>query len=67
MSRLQQLASPALMDYGGGALRFQELFISTSLLAIDAHLVEHNSFPKEWNDMRAFIEKVSLLSFQLNA
>ena len=67
MSRLQQLASPALMDYGGGALHFQELFISTSLLSIDAHFVKHNAFPKEWLDIKAFLEKVFLSSCYLNA
>ena len=67
MSRLQQVASPALMDYGGGALRFPELFICTSLLSIDAHFVEHNAFHKEWLDMKAFLEKVFLSSCYLNA
>ena len=62
MSRLQQLASPTLMDSTRGALYFQELVISTSLLSIDAHLMEHDAFPKEWMDMKAFIEKVILFS-----
>ena len=67
MSRLQQVASPGLLDYGGGALRFPELFICTSLLSIDVHLMEHNAFPKEWMDMKAFLQKVFLISCKLNA
>lgn len=57
MSRLQQLASPVLMDDGGGFLHYPELVMCTSLLSIDAHLVEHDAFPKEWTNMKAFIEK----------
>jgi hypothetical protein len=66
MSRLQQLASPAFMDSAGGVLHFQELVICTSLLSIDEYFVKHNAFPKEWTDMKAFIEKVILFSCLLN-
>jgi hypothetical protein len=62
MSRLQHLASPALMDSTGGSFRFQELFICTSLVSIDEYFVKHNAFPKEWMDMKAFLQKVILFS-----
>jgi hypothetical protein len=62
MSRLQQVASPALRDYTGGVLCYPELIMCTSLLSIDAHYVEHEAFPKEWTDLKAFIEKVILIS-----
>ena len=55
------------MDYGGGPLHYQELVIFTSLLSTDAHFVEHNAFPKEWTDMKAFIEKVIHFPCYLNA
>jgi hypothetical protein len=58
MSRLQQITSPALMDSVGGALHVQEFLSSGSLLSIDAYFMKHNAFPKEWVDMKAFIEKV---------
>jgi len=66
MSRLQQLASPAFMDNAEGALHFHEMIICTSLLSIDDYFVEHNAFPKEWMDMKAFLEKVILFSCLLN-
>jgi hypothetical protein len=66
LSRLQQLASPALGDSAGGALHVQEFFFSGSLLSIDAYYVEHKAFPKEWVDMKAFLEMVCIFSFYLN-
>jgi hypothetical protein len=65
--RLQQLASPALGDSAGGALHVQEFFFSGSLLSIDAYYVEHKAFPKEWVDMKAFLEMVCIFSFYLSA
>ena len=63
MSRLQQLASPALKDYSGiGIMRYPELVLCTSLVSIDAHYVAHEAFPKEWKDMEAFLEKVFFIS-----
>jgi hypothetical protein len=62
LSRLEQVASPALMDYGVGALGFHELVISTSLVSIDAHYVEHKALPKVWTDIKAFLQKVILIS-----
>jgi hypothetical protein len=67
LSRLQQLASPALGDSAGGALHVQEFFFSGSLLSIDAYYVEHKAFPTEWVDMKAFLEMVCIFSFYLNA
>jgi hypothetical protein len=63
VSRLQQLASPALKDSAGGALHVQEFFFSGSLLSIDAHYLEHNAFPKDWLDMKAFVEMVCIFSY----
>jgi hypothetical protein len=58
VSRLQQLASPSLMDSAGGALHVQEFFFSGSLLSTDAYYMEHDAFPKEWVDMKAFLMTV---------
>jgi hypothetical protein len=66
MSRLQQITSPALMDSAGGALHVQEFLFSGSLLSTDAYFMEHNAFPKEWMDMKAFLEKVFLFSCYLS-
>jgi hypothetical protein len=58
LSRLQQITSPALMDSAGGGLHVQEFFFSGSLLSTDAYYVQHQAFPKEWVDMKAFLELV---------
>jgi hypothetical protein len=63
LSRLQQITSPALMDSVGGALHVQEFFFSGSLLSTDAYYVQHQAFPKEWVDMRAFLELVCIFSY----
>jgi hypothetical protein len=67
VSRLQQLASPSLMDSAGGALHVQEYFFSGSLLSTDAYYVEHDAFPKEWVDMKAFLMMVCNFSSYLSA
>jgi hypothetical protein len=67
VSRLQQLASPSLMDSAGDGLHVHEFFFSSSLLSTDAHYVEQKAFPKEWMDMMAFLEKVCIFSCLLNA
>jgi hypothetical protein len=63
LSRLQQITSPALMDSAGGALHVQEFFFSGSLLTTDAYYVQHEAFPKEWVDMKAFLELVCNFSY----
>jgi hypothetical protein len=64
LSRLQQIISPALMDSaGGGGLHVQEFFFSRSLLSIDAYYVQHQAFPKEWVDIKAFLELVCIFSY----
>jgi hypothetical protein len=60
VSRLQQLASPSLVDSTGGGLHVHEFFFSGSLLSTDAHYIEQKAFPKEWMDMMAFLEKVCI-------
>jgi sRNA-binding protein len=67
VSRLQQLASPFLVDSAGDGLHVHEFFFSGSLLSTDAHYVEQKAFPKEWMDMMAFLEKVCIFSCLLNA
>jgi hypothetical protein len=63
MSRLQQLPSPALKDYSGDEImRYPELVLCTSLANIDAYYEAHEAFPKEWKDIKAFLEKVFLIS-----
>lgn len=44
------------MDSGGDNLHVQGFFVFGSLLSIDAYYVEHKAFPKEWVDMKAFLE-----------
>ena len=66
-SRLQQLASPSLMDSAGGTFHVQGFFFSGSLLSTDAYYVEHKAFPKEWMDMKAFLEMVCLSASLFNA
>jgi hypothetical protein len=63
LSRLQQMTSPALMDSAGGGLHVQQFFFSGSLLSTDAYYVQHEAFPKEWVDMKAFLELVCNFSF----
>jgi hypothetical protein len=63
LSRLQQITSPALMDSAGGGLHVQEFFFSGSLLSTDAYYMQHQAFPKEWVDMKAFLELVCIFSF----
>jgi hypothetical protein len=58
MSRLQQITSPAFMDFAGGALHVQEFLFFRSLLSTDAYYMEYMAFPKEWIDMKAFLEMV---------
>jgi hypothetical protein len=66
VSRLQQLASPSLMDSAGGGLHVQEYFFSGSLLSTDAYYLEHDAFPKEWVDMKAFLMTVCNFSSYLS-
>jgi hypothetical protein len=63
VSRLQQLASPSLMDSAGGGLHVQEFFFSGSLLSTDAYYMDHEAFPKEWVDMKAFLKTVCIFSY----
>jgi hypothetical protein len=67
VSRLQQLTSPSLMDSAGGDLHVQEFFFSGSLLCTDAYYMEHDAFPKEWVDMKAFLKTVCHFYCHLNA
>jgi hypothetical protein len=46
------------MDSAGGGLHVQEFFFSRSLLSTDAYYVQYQAFPKEWVDMKAFLELV---------
>ena len=57
VSTLQQIISPTLMDSIGGALYVQEFF-SRSLQTTDTYFMQHKAFPKEWVDIKAFLEKV---------
>jgi hypothetical protein len=67
VSRLQQLASPSLMDSARGALHVQEFFFSGSLLSTNAYYVEQKAFSKEWVNMMAFLEMVCNFSCLFNA
>jgi hypothetical protein len=67
VSRLQQLASPSLMDSVRGDLHVQEFFFSGSLLSTDAYYMEHDAFPKEWVDMKAFLKTICHFYCHLNA
>jgi hypothetical protein len=54
------------MDSVRGALHVQEFLFFGSLLSTEAYCMEHKSFPKEWMDMKAFLEKVFLFSCYLS-
>jgi hypothetical protein len=45
-----------------------ELILNCSLLSIDQHSVQHDSFPKSWDNIIAFMEKVFvvLIFFNVN-
>jgi hypothetical protein len=62
VSRLQQSTSLALMNSARGSLHVQEFFSFGSLLTTDAYFMQHKAFPKEWVDMKAFLETVFLFS-----
>jgi hypothetical protein len=51
------------MDSAGGSLHVQEFLFSGSLLSTDAYYVQYQAFPKEWVDMKAFLELVCNFSF----
>jgi hypothetical protein len=51
------------MDSAGRALHVQEFFFFGSLLSIHAYYVQHEAFPKEWVDMKAFLELVCNFSY----
>jgi hypothetical protein len=55
------------MDSARGALHIQEFFFSGSLLSIDAYYLQQKVFPKEWVDMKAFLEMVCIFSYLFNA
>ena len=60
-SRLQQ-CTPAFQDCSGGTLHLDELFLATSLEATMSYYEEHLAFPKEWLELKAFVEKVFPIS-----
>jgi hypothetical protein len=55
------------MDSTRGALHVQEFFFSGSLLSTNAYYMQHKAFPKEWVDMKAFLEMVCVFSYYLSA
>jgi hypothetical protein len=55
------------MNSAGGALHVQEFFLSGSLLSTDAYYMHHKAFPKEWVDMKAFLQMVCIFSCLFNA
>jgi hypothetical protein len=48
-------------------LHVQEFFLSRSLLSTNAYYMQHKTFPKEWVDMKAFLEMVCIFSYYLSA
>jgi hypothetical protein len=55
------------MDSTGNALHVPKFFFSGSLLSTDAYYMQHKAFPKEWVDMKAFLEMVCIFSYYLSA
>jgi hypothetical protein len=43
-------------------LHVQEFFFSRSLRSSDAYYMEHEAFPQEWVDMKAFLKTVCIFS-----
>jgi hypothetical protein len=57
-SKLQQGTVSRLKNVGSANMLVDELIVNCSLLSIDQHYAKHNAFPKCWDDIIAFLEKV---------
>ena len=60
--KLQQGTVSTLSNVGSSGVLVDELILNCSLLSIDQHYAIHNSFPKSWDSIIAFLEKVLSLS-----
>jgi hypothetical protein len=57
--KLQQGTVTRLQNVGSANMLVDDLIVNYSLLSIDQHSAKHNAFPKCWDDIIAFLEKVS--------
>ena len=64
-SKLQQENVVKLKNVCSSSMLVDELIVNCSLLSIDQHYAQHNSFPKCWDNIIAILEKVSRLAFPL--
>jgi hypothetical protein len=67
-SKLLQGTVNKLQDVGSANILMDELILNYFLLSIDQHSAQHDTFPKSWDDIIAFLEKVFvvLLFFNVN-
>ena len=59
ISRMQPDIAGKLKDCVGASINVDEFFFKGSFLSVESHYAEHNTFPKEWLELKAFLEKVS--------
>jgi hypothetical protein len=57
--RLQAGSSPAFKVQENEGNAVDEFIFPGSLLSMDTHFSKHDEFPQGWNDLMAFLEKVS--------
>jgi hypothetical protein len=57
--RLQAGSSPAFKVQENEGNAVDEFIFPGSLLSMDTHFSKHDEFPQWWNDLMAFLEKVS--------
>jgi hypothetical protein len=65
-SKLLQGTVTKLQDVGSANILMDELILNCSLLSIDQHSAQHNMFPKSWNDIIAFLEKILVVLLFFN-
>lgn len=58
ISRMQLDVTGRLSSSGGQLLNVDEFFFRGSLLSNDDHYAQHKEFPKEWQQLVSFIDKV---------
>jgi hypothetical protein len=58
-SNLQQCTVSSLLYVGTANMSMDELILNCSLLSIDQYSTKYNAYPKCWDDLTTFLEKVS--------
>ena len=58
ISRMQPDIAGKLKDCVVDSINVDEFFFKGSFLSVESHYAKHNSFPKEWLELKAFLHKV---------